>query len=73
MRAAEFAKMGRNIYNLTNVLISEKENFIVFLFWSSKFINDLQTKYIQGVNFFAVFNRFQLYLSLPQKLHFFLT
>ena len=53
MRAAEFAKMGRNIYNLTNVLISEKENFIVFLFWSSKFINDLQTKYIQGVNFFC--------------------
>ena len=73
MRAAEFAKMGRNIYNLTNVLISEIQNFIDFLFWSSKFINDLQTKYIQGVIFFAVFNRFQLYLSLPQKLHFLLT
>ena len=73
MRAAEIVNMSRHVHSVTNILISEKEHFIIFLFWSSKFINDLQTKYIQGVNFFAVFNRFQLYLSLPQKLHFFLT
>ena len=53
MRAAEIVNMSRNIYILTNILISEKQNFIDFLFWSSKFINDLQTKYIQGVNFFC--------------------
>ena len=63
--------MSRNIYTLTNILISENVMESIFFNWSSKFINDLQSKYIQGVIFFGLFNKFQLYISLPQKLHFF--
>ena len=53
MRAAEIVNMSRHVHSVTNILISEKEHFRIFLFWSSNFINDLQTKYIQGVHFFC--------------------